>query len=162
MINKTNQAEVNTSNLSLFSFDGSIARVKHSANSPSNMIATINGMKSSSNNDMDEDAALRSMMYCSRFNSCSVPKCPLDPLIDRRSENDWDPVCGMAKSTRHKYWESMPEDLRKALPFQGYFRSEFNRMEAARRRWDSLSDDEKNRIREMGKVRLMESRRAKS
>jgi hypothetical protein len=56
----------------------------------------------------------------------------------------------------------MPEDLRKALPFQGYFRSEYNRMEAARRRWDSLSDDEKNRIREMGKVRLMESRRAKS
>jgi len=119
--------------------------------------------KNESHRSTDKEAlSLQSMMYCSRFNSCSVPKCPLDPLIDRRSENDWDPVCGMAKSTRHRYWESMPEDLRKALPFQGYFRSEFNRMEAARRRWDSLSDDEKNRIREMGKVRLMESRRAKS
>jgi hypothetical protein len=35
-------------------------------------------------------------------------------------------------------------------------------MEAARRRWESLSDDEKSRIREMGRARLMESRRAKS
>ena len=68
----------------------------------------------------------------------------------------------MAKATRHKYWESMPEDLKKALPFQGYFRAEYNRMEAARRRWESLSDDEKSRIREIGKARLMETRRAKS
>jgi hypothetical protein len=56
----------------------------------------------------------------------------------------------------------MPEDLKKRLPFQGYFRAEYNRMEAARKRWDSLSDDEKNRIREMGRARLMETRRSKA
>ncbi len=119
--------------------------------------------KKESDCDTDKEAlSLQSMKYCSRFDSCSAPKCPLDPLIDRRSENDWDPVCGMAKATRHKYWESMPEDLKKRLPFQGYFRAEYNRMEAARKRWDSLSDDEKNRIREMGRARLMETRRSKA
>ena len=162
MKNNKDEAGINTSNLSIFSFDDSMVTVKQSANSPSNLTPTINGIKSPLNNDADENAALRSMMYCSRFNSCSAPKCPLDPLADRRSENDWDPVCGMAKATRHKYWESMPEDLKKALPFQGYFRVEYNRMEAARKRWESLSDDEKSRIREMGKARLMETRRSKA
>ena len=161
MINKTNQAEVNTSNLSLFSFDGSIATVKHPANSPSHMIATINGIKSPLNNDADENAALRSMMYCSRFNSCSAQKCPLDPLIDSRTEADWDPRCGMAKATRHRYWESMPEDLRAILPYKGYSRAEYNRMTAARERWESLSQEQREHLKAMGRERLEKSRGAR-
>ena len=60
----------------------------------------------------------------------------------------------MAKATRHKYWESMPEDLREALPFQGYFEAEFRRMKAEKERWESLPEDRKAEIRErMRKVR---------
>ena len=90
----------------------------------------------------------RSMEYCSRFDSCSAPKCPLDVHIDQKIEIEGDPRCGMAKATRHKYWESMPEDLRKALPFQGYFKGEFHRIMAARERWESLPEDRKSEIRE--------------
>jgi hypothetical protein len=156
-----NQAGINTSNLSLFSFDDSVVTVKHSMNIPSNLISTINGIKSSSHSDMDEGAALRSMMYCSRFNSCSAQKCPLDPLIDRRSEADWDPICGMAKATRHRYWESMPEDLRAILPYKGYSRAEYNRMTAARERWESLSQEQRERLKAMGRERLEKSRGAR-
>ena len=149
-------------NLDFFFGNKNNGRYNSITHTPSVLTTTINRTKEREYGTNKEALSLQSMKYCSRFDSCSAPKCPLDPLIDSRSENDWDPKCGMAKSTRHRYWESMPEDLRKALPFQGYFRSEFNRMEAARRRWDSLSDDEKNRIREMGRARLMESRRKKS
>ena len=149
-------------NLDFFSGNES-GKVYNSITQTSSILTdTINRKNESHRNTDNEALSLQSMKYCSRFDSCSAPKCPLDPLIDSRSENDWDPKCGMAKATRHKYWESMPEDLKKALPFQGYFRAEYNRMEAARRRWESLSDDEKSRIREIGKARLMETRRAKS
>jgi hypothetical protein len=149
-------------NLDFFSGNES-GKVYNSITQTSSILTdTINRKNESHRSTHNEALSLQSMKYCSRFDSCSAPKCPLDPLIDSRSENDWDPVCGMAKATRHKYWESMPEDLRKVLPFQGYFRAEYNRMEAARKRWESLSDDEKSRIREIGKARLMESRRKKS
>ena len=54
----------------------------------------------------------------------------------------------MAKATRHRYWESMPESLKKELPFEGYFQSEYNRIRAARERWDSLPEDKKAEVRE--------------
>ncbi len=114
---------------------------------PSNLTDRINGIKSSECQSIRSTLPAQSMSYCSRFDSCSAPKCPLDPFIDRRSENDWDPVCGMAKPTRHRYWESMPEDLRDALPFQGYFEGEFRRIMAAKQRWESLSEEKKAEIR---------------
>ncbi|MCL4341299.1 MAG: hypothetical protein M1431_04290 [Candidatus Thermoplasmatota archaeon] len=42
----------------------------------------------------------------------------------------------------------MPESLKKELPFEGYFRSEYRRIRAARERWESLSEDKKAEIRE--------------
>jgi hypothetical protein len=82
-------------------------------------------------------------------------KCPLDPQINDRMPFDpeldgefKDSRCTMAKATRHKCWEAMPEDLREALPFQGYFEGEFKRIMAAKQRWESLSDDTKAEIRE--------------
>lgn len=158
MINNRAESEINSSSPSLFSFDDSVVTVKHSMNASSNLIPTINGTKSLSNNDLGEGAALRSMMYCSRFSSCSAQKCPLDPLIDSRSEADWDPRCGMAKATRNRYWESMPEDLRSILPYQGYFRAEYNRMIAARERWESLSQEQRERLKAIGRERLEKSR----
>lgn len=149
-------------NLDFFSSNKNNGRYYSIALTPSVLATTINWKKGRKQGTNKEALSLKTMRYCSRFDSCPAPKCPLDPLINIRSETDWDPVCGMAKATRHKYWESMPEDFRKVLPFQGYFRAEYNRMQAAKKRWDSLSEDEKNRMREIGKARLMASRGAKS
>lgn len=49
----------------------------------------------------------------------------------------------MAKATRHKYWESLSVSLRRELPFQEYFESEFNRRKAAKERWGAMSEDMK-------------------
>lgn len=55
----------------------------------------------------------------------------------------------MAKSTKHKYWEEMLNDLKKLLPFQGYFRSEYNRMMMARPRYVSRPDEKKAELRKI-------------
>ncbi len=88
------------------------------------------------------------MKFCSRFDSCSASRCPLDLLIDTRYEDPEDPKCEMAKPTRHKYWESMEPDLRSLLPFQGYFEAEFDRMKAAREHWKSIPEEQKQAIKE--------------
>lgn len=118
-----------------------------------------NETKSSEYADKENGLTLRTMSYCSRFETCPAPKCPMDPFIEIRSETDLDPKCGMAKATRHKYWESMPEDLRTTLPFQGYFRSELNRIMAARKRWNSLNEEAREKLGRMGRERLEKSRR---
>lgn len=113
--------------------------------------------KGESNKAIGEDSILTSR-YCSRFESCPVPKCPLDPMIEKRSEIEGDPRCTMPRQTRHRYWESMPRDLKEMLPFQGYFEQELNRINAARARWDALPEDEKERIRARGKEILAKKR----
>ncbi|MCL5732093.1 MAG: hypothetical protein M1285_01720 [Candidatus Thermoplasmatota archaeon] len=97
----------------------------------------------------------RSMKYCSRFESCPTMRCPLDPQINGRMPYDpeldgefKDSVCTMAKATRHRYWEAMPEDLRDALPFQGYFEGEYRRITKARERWESLTDEQRTAVRD--------------
>ena len=96
---------------------------------------------------------VRSMSACSRWESCPAMKCPLDPEIVSRMPYDpeldgeyKDSKCTMAKATRHKYWESLPEYLRDTLPFQGYFEGEFKRIVAAKQKWDSLPEDKKAEI----------------
>lgn len=95
-----------------------------------------------------EQLSLESMSYCSRFDDCSAQKCPLDILIASRHEAEGDPRCGMAKPTRHKYWQSMPARLKEKLPFQGFLEAEYNRKIAARERWESLTEYERNEVRE--------------
>ena len=95
-----------------------------------------------------EELTLQSMRYCSRFETCSAPLCPLDVLISERTDFPDNEKCGMAKPTRHRYWESMPESLRKELPFEGYFSSEYHRIKSARERWESLPEERKAEIRE--------------
>ena len=86
------------------------------------------------------------MSRCARFDFCSAPKCPLDILIDFRIETETDPRCEMAKATRHKYWESMPDEIRSDLKFEGYLESEYNRMKSARERWDSFLKSKRENI----------------
>ena len=95
-----------------------------------------------------EELTLQSMRYCSRFETCSAQLCPLDILISERTDFPDNEKCGMAKATRHRYWESMPESLKRDLPFEGYFSSEYHRIKSARERWESLSEDKKAEIRE--------------
>ncbi len=102
--------------------------------------------KSSELTQSKEVLSIKTMSYCSRYDSCDAPKCPLDILIEMRSYVDGDPQCGMAKSTRHRYWEKMPEDLRKELPYRGYFQGEFTRMTAAREKWNSMSEEKRQEI----------------
>jgi len=93
-----------------------------------------------------EDKAYDIMSLCARFESCNAPKCPLDPLINLRYEEMDDPKCKMSKKTRHKYWGSLPEDLKKLLPYEGYFEKEYNYSIAARKRINSLPEDKKLKI----------------
>ena len=123
-------------------------RTNHSIPYPSNLTTRINGQNKGIMLEEKEQLSLESMFYCSRFEDCSAPRCPLDILIDIRTEVEEDPKCKMAKATRHKYWLSMPEYLKSKLPFQGYFESEYNRMRSAKERWNALSEEKKAEIRE--------------
>lgn len=108
-----------------------------------------------------ETLSLESMSFCSRFETCSAPKCPLDILIEMRTDTDKDLKCGMSKATRHKYWQSLPENIRNLLPYEGYFSSEYNRIKAARDRWESMAQEEKDRIIRQGRERLSKTRGGK-
>lgn len=101
----------------------------------------------SKDQEYEEALTVRSMEYCSRFETCSAPKCPLDIFIGLRSSVEDDPKCEMAKATRHKYWQSMDPEIRSLLPFQGYLETEFKRMRAARERWDALPEERKAEVR---------------
>jgi hypothetical protein len=108
-----------------------------------------------------ETISPRLMEYCSRYDSCDAPLCPLDVLIDTRPRFSDDDRCEMAKSTRHKYWISMPDDLKKFLPYEGYFKSEFSRIRASKKRWEGLSPEEKNKIIERGRQALSRAKNAR-
>ena len=146
------------SGLSIKSSSFEKVRTNHSTPYPSNLTARINGQNKGIMSGEKEQLSLESMSYCSRFEDCSAPKCPLDILVDIRTEVEEDPKCEMAKATRHKYWLSMPDYLKSALKYQGYFEPEYNRMRSARERWNALSEDKKAEIRErMRNVRTVKT-----
>ncbi len=120
----------------------------YSKETPSILTHRINETKNDSFTTELEGLSLESMSYCSRFEDCSAPKCPLDILINLRTEVEEDPICGMAKATRHKYWLSMPDFLKSELKFEGYFESEYNRMRSAKERWLALPEQQKAGIKE--------------
>ena len=134
------------SRLSLFSFEKKEETSNNTTGTPSILTTRINGQKSSEYTRDRETFSLESMSRCSRFDFCSAPKCPLDLLIDLRTETDEDHRCEMAKATRHKYWESMPDAIKSELKFEGYFESEYNRMRSAKERWLALPEQKKRRL----------------
>ncbi len=111
-------------------------------------------------NDL-EIASTDMMAYCSRFEVCNAPLCPLDPLIDKRISQPGDEKCSMPKSTRHKYWITMPEDLKRYLPYEGYFKAEFSRIKASQERWNNLSTEERLKIIERGRLALSRANNAR-
>ena len=60
------------------------------------------------------------MEQCPRWNYCSVPKCPLDPLIDKRVKLQGDPSCTLAKSIRTRIAKGSE------LPYQGMTKKEWS------------------------------------
>ena len=96
----------------------------------------------------NEEFTILSMRCCSRFETCSAPLCPLDILIDKRTDFPDNEKCGMAKATRHRYWQNMPDYIKRELLFQGYFEAEYNRMRSAPDRWNALSESKKAQIKE--------------
>ncbi len=135
---------------SLSEFSGLNDKVRYNIITDNQSILTvgIKQPKAGYNIHTLDTLTMRSMKFCSRFESCSAPKCPLDPCVNSRTEADGDPKCTMPKATRHKYWLSMPEDLKDALPFQGYLEAEFKRIKAARERWESLPEDDKAAVKD--------------
>lgn len=82
-----------------------------------------------------EFRALRTMRRCPRFDRCSAPKCPLDPLQDDRAYLPGEPKCTLSKSKRYAIGEDSD------LPRQGLTKQEW----AAMLRWHGLSETEKGR-----------------
>ncbi|MEM3193188.1 MAG: hypothetical protein QW292_14110 [Candidatus Parvarchaeota archaeon] len=121
---------------------------------------TSNQTKFNENNrikDKDKlllDLSSRLPKFCSKFDFCNAPLCPLDPLINERYADKNDDKCSMAKATRHKYWFSMSPDFQQYLPYQGYFKAEYNRIQEGKKRWSSLSQEERDRIIARGREAL--------
>lgn len=125
-----------------------LERYNLSKREPSILTHRINETKNDSVSGNKETLSYESMSHCSRFEDCSAPKCPLDLLINLRTEVEEDPRCEMAKATRHKYWSSMPDEIKTELKFEGYLESEYNRIKSARERWLALPEQKKAEIRE--------------
>ena len=147
--------DVKQSSLSQFSGLKGKERYNSITNDPSILTARGKEEKNSDFQVSEWANHVRSMSACSRWESCPAMKCPLDPEIGSRMTYDpeldsefKDSRCTMAKATRHRYWESLPEDLRDALPFQGYFEGEFKRIKAGRERWESMTDEQKDQARQ--------------
>ncbi|MEM3193266.1 MAG: hypothetical protein QW292_14505 [Candidatus Parvarchaeota archaeon] len=125
-----------------------------------NLTDTSNQINFNENNQIkDKDKLLLDLSsklpkFCSKFDSCNAPLCPLDPLISERYADKNDDRCSMAKATRHKYWLSMPSEFQQYLPYQGYFKAEYNRIQEGKRRWGSLSQEERDRIIARGREAL--------
>lgn len=127
----------------------------HTGDGKSDLSHTTNRKKNDADRDNLEALSSESMEYCSRFHDgCAAPKCPLDILIDLRIELPGDPKCEMAKATRQAYFISMPKRLQEKLPYGGLLESEYNRSAAAKARWESFSEEEKQAIIERGKEAL--------
>ena len=144
--------DVNQSSLSEFSDVKDRGRYNSITSTPSILTSYDKRPKSSACPPSEWTSMTRSMKYCSRFESCPVMNCPLDPFIGQRSSLEDEQACTMAKATRHRYWEAMPEDLREALPFQGYFEGEYRRITKARERWESLTDEQRTAVRDRMKA----------
>lgn len=77
--------------------------------------------------------SLAVMKRCPRFIQCTAPRCPLDPLQERRTELPGEPRCTLSKSKRLALGRGT------ALPRQGLTKMEWARREA----WHRLSETEK-------------------
>jgi len=84
---------------------------------------------------------------CPSFDTCSAPKCPLDPDIELRSDRlSGEEKCKAHKPTRMKIGAKYPD----LLPYGGLTGREFKGKMA----WEGKSEDEKRAVKErLEKVR---------
>jgi len=90
-----------------------------------------------------EEQALAIMQLCPKWDRCNAPKCPLDPLIDKRYAEPEDPKCKLSKNKRHEIWQGLPSDLKQCLPYQGYTKMEYARIQAGLKSFYNLSEEER-------------------
>jgi len=93
----------------------------------------------------NEDTALHIMENCPIWDWCNAPKCPLDPLIDKRYEEPGDPKCALSKNKRHKIWQGLSEDLKQCLPYQGYTKKEYATIQAGLKSYYGVSEEERKK-----------------
>lgn len=79
------------------------------------------------------------MSYCPGYESCSSPKCPLDPEIEKRIRFPGEPKCKSSKNRRRKAWAEMPVDYQAALPYQGWTKTEW----VGRQTWDAMTPEQR-------------------
>jgi hypothetical protein len=79
--------------------------------------------------------------FCSRFQSCSAPRCPLDPDIEKHVTLPGEKRCTMAKATRVKYAAAAGDPMVDGLT---------GRERSGKARWDAMTPAE----REEAKMRL--------
>ena len=86
--------------------------------------------------------------YCPRFSRCSVNKCPLDSSYPNREMHpgDKEKRCKVGKEIRIKIHEEHNGNLK--------YKGMKQREHTAHMRWQSLSEDEKQRIRQETRTRL--------
>ncbi len=63
------------------------------------------------------------MENCPRFNSCSVPICPLDPDMAKRVYVRGEPKCTMRKGVRIRLGSELPWKGMKAREWTNYTRT---------------------------------------
>ncbi len=93
---------------------------------------------------MTEKENVENMKKCSRFDSCSVPFCPLDYWQDERVVLSDEPKCDMEKEVRYRIGKNTE------LPNKGLTKSEM----AGKKNWESKTDKEKEAIIKRGKENL--------
>lgn len=74
---------------------------------------------------------------CSRFMTCSVNRCPLDPYMELRNRVEGESRCTYAKTRRHRIGKKYPD----LLPYQGMTAKEWK----AKQRWEAMPEEEKQR-----------------
>ena len=85
-----------------------------------------------------EFASKRLMELCERFESCSVPICPLDLLQDVRDRLPGEPRCQRSKAKRIRIAQGSE------LPRKGRTEAEW----AAEKRWQGMTEEQKRTARE--------------
>ena len=100
---------------------------------------------------------------CPRYETCSVNACPLDPenRIRASDPGDRETKCPLGKRARRSIFASLPPAAQARLPYGGLFEAEAKRSEQWRRRFESMSPAERERMRqarERGLAALREAR----
>lgn len=92
----------------------------------------------------EEYRTIKIIRQCPRFERCSVPICPLDLFQDERDRLPCEPKCTLGKKRRFLIGRET------SLPRKGLTSREWS----ARQRYNSLSEEEKDRMKNRARNQL--------